>query len=551
MSGLWVGIGTAAASAYAANRQAAGARNAARGAGSVDITHEQTPWGPSVDPRQRLMDRATDLGMQNRPTFNEWGGGGGQGAPAAATTPGGKKPPPPAGMRYQGGRLVRATGNQGGGAGAAAPKPAAFNGTSSQTNTIRDAMIGNAQADHPLYGTAEDFVGNTLRGEDQDPYRRETFDSLRDVNDPDLARYKDYLFQQLQGGGGAGGPAGANGARWAVASGGGGGGEGPVGAASYIKKMLDEQYGANPFLQQSIDDALDDEQRAFASTVIPGLNSQYAGSGSFGGSMYQQALAGAGEAQARGLAKESNSRRAADYNDWQGRRMNALQLGTEYDMNSENASASRAGAGAGAASAQSALDLQRQGMLIDALGGAVGEGVGLKKFGLGGMGDLANSFAASQQDALGAVPNVTGLSLRDWGAAGDLSLGADQNQSQYDLGRRGISAQAGAANAANRLARDRFNFDVYRDEMGGNLMQTGGAADIVNALTGGYGTTTERGTDRRSQSPYAGSVGGQTVSGALAGGLTGAQLAQLFARQGAGDGYGATASGSTSSGGYW
>lgn len=535
----------------------------------MDITHTSEPGLGSGGVRQDLYNRAAQTALNPGPSFDEWNSartGGG-----AATGAGRAKPP--AGMRYNArGQLkpIRnpgggGTAQQGGGGGAAAP---AFNGVSAQTNTVRDAMIRQAQEGNPLYGTSQGYVGDTLEGNDRNAYRSETFDALRGVDDPDLARLKQYLFSQLEdpnaggfGGGGGNrtyyvngdyatsgpGAAGANGAG------------GPVGAAGYIKKMLDEGYGDNPYLDQSIQDALDDSQRAFNRDVIPGLNSEYAGSGRFGGGMYAQALARAGEEQIRGLAKESNTRRAADYNDWQARRMQALGYGTEMDINAaDNAAAlaSRGGGGGGGGPDRQTLALQRQGMLLDALSGAVDQGVGLKRFGLGGMGDLAKSFSSDQQFSLGATPDVTGLSLRDWGAAGGLSLGADQNQAQYDIGLRDAAARNranGIAAGQLGLARQQFNFDVFRDERGYPLQSLGGAADIVNAMTGGYGTTTERGVDRRAQSPYMGDTAGQTMSGALGGALLGAQLYGAYGNRGGGGTGGVTlAPGSANGqGGYY
>lgn len=507
-----VGVGSAAAGAYGANRSAKAAKGATKNAGKVDITHETTPWGPSVQPRTDLMNRATTLGMADQPTFDSWLGakGGSSGAGGAG---GGKK-----GKRA----------GKGGGGTAGAPKAPGFTGVSPETNQVRQAMIDKAQAGNPLYGEAEGFISDTLAGNDRNAYRDETFDAYRDVNDPDLDRYKEYLFSQLSGGGGDIGYSGGRSSGYRSGGGGGGagggGGEGPVGAAGYIKGMLDEEYGANPFMDDAIKAALEDEQRAFRQGVIPGLNSEYAGSGRFGGGMYAQALATAGGEQARQLAGTSIAARSKDYEDWQARRMAALGYGTQIDINAaDNAAAGRA-AGASAGAQQAALDLQRQQMLVGALGGAVGEGVGLRQFGLGGMGDLAKSFSADQQFALGGVPDITGLSLRDWGAAGDLSLGADQNRNQYTLGMKDIGARASAARQAQNLANRQFQFDVFRDERNSPLALTGGAADIVNALTGGYGTQYEHGFDARAQSPYLGSVGGETMSGALAGGLTGYQL---------------------------
>jgi len=532
MSGVAIAmIGGAVIGGIASERSSSKAAKASKNAGKVDIYHENTPWGPSVQNRTDLMNRATQLGMQDQPTFDSWltGKGGGGVAGGAAR---GKAP---AGMRYNAaGKLVKqrnpAAGAGGGGGGAGKPAAPAFNGVSPETDQIRKSMIDKAEQGNPLYGEAEGFIGDTLGGTDRNAYRGETFDALRDVNDPDLDRYKEYLFSQLSGGG-AGGFGGGGGAYYRGGGGGGaggGGGEGPVGAAGYIKKMLDEEYGSNPFMDKAIAAALEDEQRAFRQGVIPGLNSEYAGSGRFGGGMYAQALAQAGGEQARQLANTSIAARSQDYDAWQARRMAALGYGTQIDLNAADNAAASSAAGAGAGAQQAALDLERQQMLIGALGGAVGEGVGLRQFGLGGMGDLAKSFSADQQFALGSTPDITGLSMRDWDAAGGLSLGADENRNQYTLGMKDIGARASAARQAQNLANRQFQFDVFRDERNSPLALTGGAGDIVNALTGGYGTQWEHGFDARAQSPYLGSRGGETMSGALGGAVAGGQLASLY-----------------------
>jgi hypothetical protein len=531
MSGIWTAVATAAVGAYGANRSASAAKKASKGAGSVDMTSERTPWGPSAPLREDLMQRAYNIGTVQPPTFDAWQGGRGG---AAATGPGGKKKGKGAG--------------KGGGGGQGKPAGDGFNGVSSQTNQVRDAMIGNAQAGNPLYGEAEGYISDNLAGADRNAYRSETFDALRDVDDPDLRRMKDYLFEQLENGG-RGGAGGGNrtyyvNPNYASAGPGGAAGgastEGPVGAAGYIKDILNEKYlkEGNPYLEQRVKDALADSQEAFASTVIPGLNSEYAGSGMFGSSMYQNALAETGEQQARGLAREANAFRSEDFDKRMGDLMQALGYGTQMDMQAADlqAEAASRGGGGGGDGGQGALDLQRQAMILNALGGAVGEGVDLRQFGLSGMGDLAKDFSSDQRFSLGGVPDITGLSLRDWSGAGDLSLGADQNRSQFQLGREGIGASRSASGAANRLARDQFNFDVFRDERGYPMLNIAGAGDVVRGLSDPYYTMRETGTDRRSQSPYTGSSGAETIAGGMSGAILGYQLGNTYSRNRTGGG---------------
>src|SRR5688572_30896565 len=122
MSWIAVGIiGGAVVGGVASNMSASKQAKAMKNAGKVDITHETTPWGPSVQNRTDLMNRATQLGLQDQPTFDSWlGGKGSAGTPAA--TGGGK----------------RAKGKKAGkGAGTVAPKAPGFTGVSPETNQVR------------------------------------------------------------------------------------------------------------------------------------------------------------------------------------------------------------------------------------------------------------------------------------------------------------------------------------------------------------------------------------------------------------------------------
>ena len=196
-----IGAGGAVAGAYGSNRSAAAARSGSRGAGSVDITHSSEPGLGSGNARQDIYGRARDIAVNPGPGFDAWNAARGS-APAAAKPGGGGGRGDviyqngQAGVMGRGGKFqpvsAKAAARMAGG-GAAAPAggpaaPAPFNGVTPQTNTIRDAMIANAQGGNPLYETAQDYTSGTLKGEDQNAYRAETFNALRDVDDPDLAR---------------------------------------------------------------------------------------------------------------------------------------------------------------------------------------------------------------------------------------------------------------------------------------------------------------------------------------------------------------------------
>lgn len=557
-------IAGAAASAYAANRQAAAAKKAGKGAGEVDIRHENTPWGPSEQYRLDAMARANALAENGFPGFDQWNarrssGWGGQDnrdprpgrpgqtprGPGGGTGGGGGRPGGPEGTSGQLpiGKPPRVPGLKSAvaGGGSGSPAAAPFNGVSGETQEVRDAMIARAREGNPLYDIGEDYIGGTLRGEDANKYREETFGALRDVGDEDLDRYKAMLFEQLEGGGGGagggiygGGGGSFRGSGYAYSPGGGGAGS-TGGVADYLKPILEGDYlkEGNPYLEERIKQVLADANETYDKNKIAGLNSQYSGAGMLGSTFYSQALADSAKEKATGLAGASGQLRFEDYD----KRMNdflqaaALQAQIEGDERAAGAASASAGASAGAAADR--LALERQMGLLNALGGAIGQGVDLRQFGLSGMAGLSEGFGQDQRFALEGLPTVSGLSMRDWGAAGDLSLGADELQGRYDLGRRDIQGRNAAANRANNLARQQFNFDVFRDERGYPLVREGGVADIINAMSGQYGTSHEYGTDRRSVSPYSGpSPTSAAIAGGIAGGVQGYNFGSQFGNSG-------------------
>lgn len=539
-----VGVGGAVVGAYGAHQSASAAKDASKGAGQVNLTTTHDPYGPSQPIRDALMQQAFNNSQTPFPTFAEWSGQG-------TTATGGSAAPRRKGQTVPAGYHVNAAGrvvpvrnpaNAAAAPGGGAPSPGAgatsTHGISDNTRAAEAGALALAQKGNPLYDTAQNYINQTLQGNDQNAYRATTFDDLQNVNDPDLERLKQYLFGQLEDPSGGGSSSGYYGGGGGGVGTGAGGNDGPVGAASYIKEILGGKYlnQGNPYLEDRIKATLADEQKAFNSNVIPGLNSQYAGAGRFGGGMYGQALAMAGGEQARQLASAAGDLRFGDYNARMADVMQALGYGTQLDESAMQANAARAGAASSAATASQQLALQQKLGLISALSGAVGQGTDLKKFGLSGMAGLSSDFSHDQEYGLGATPDITGLSLRDYTGAGNLSLAGDKTQSEYDIGLRQVQAQRAAANAANKLARDQFNFGVYRDERGYPIQNIAGVSDIINALTGAYGTTTEQGTDRRGASPSTVSPTAQAISGGIAGGIQGWNWGNSYSGGGAGGG---------------
>lgn len=128
------------------------------------------------------------------------------------------------------------------------------------------------------------------------------------------------------------------------------------------------------------------------------------------------------------------------------------------------------------------MDLAR----LDALSGAVGMGQRQNEFKTSAMGSLADLYSQDQRFSLGATPDITGLGMRDWTAAGQLSLGADQNRNQFDIGKRNADAARAGVNAQNQ----RLSFDRQRWEHDVPFMDLSRYMDIINASDRGGSSRT-------------------------------------------------------------
>jgi hypothetical protein len=493
----------------AANKANQGNRNA----GKVDLTTTNHSDPRSEPYRNYGASTAQSLlqGNLSAPGYNAGGGG--------SARPGG------------GGRR-----NRGGGGGASAP---GFNGQSTQTaQAIADAQRVAAGMEHgPVTTAAQGYAADTLNGIDRNSYRGESADMLRGLDDPDLQRYKDMLFNSdtgLGGGGGGGGYSGAT--SWvnpntgrAVSTGGGGDYQSagdPTGSVAAIKSILagEDAPGVAAMrasIKHSADDAYNDQLRQ-RRLEASGSN-MYGGSGqmadeAFATGRYGQGLADAYAQQAYGLYG------------------NALGLGTQYDMNlNDNATSQRnASLSASASGAAAAAALAQQGQLarLNALGNAVGMGVQQGQFRTSGMGSLAEGFSADLRAAAGDAGTTNALGQQGYLSAGGLSLGSDQARNSY------ISAQnqLRAAQISGGNQRAALNFDIYRYNREAPMSDLARYSDIINSMYGGYGagSQTTQGWDLRNQSPAYVSPGGQAIAGGVAGYQLGNQIYNTY--QGGGGG---------------
>lgn len=487
------------ASAYGANQQ----NKAGKNAGKVDVRTTSDPWAPSTDYRLAGMQAAYQNTFGAQPGFTQ-----SNRLPDSYT---GQTPPKKGGANLP---PKNPKNRNGGGQG----QQPGFAGMSSETDQIRDAMIGNAQRGNPLYGEAEGYISDTLSGQgDRNQYRTETAEALRGMDDPDLRRYKDLLFEGFQGarGGAGGGGGGGNVTYRAYSATNGPGGApassyeagGPTGAAGILKGIMagDDVPGA-----QAMRERIKRESDAAYADRAKDLRARAAGSGMYGGTPYQQAEAAALSDYDQRLKDAYAAQDYAMYGQ-------ALGLGTQYDIASlDRAAAERnASSMAGAASGTAAneLALRRELGYMDALGGAVGMGLNQSQFQASGLGSLSEGLSNDQRFALGATGDITGLGLRDWGAAGQLSLGADQNRIGWNNSQNSLRA----AQIAGGNDRARLNFDMYRYGREAPLNDVSRYMDIVNASSGNYGTRHDIGFDGRSQSPSYSNPGYAAISGAASG----------------------------------
>jgi hypothetical protein len=508
----WGALVGAAISAYGANRAASSARRGSAGAGEVNISRDAQPWDQSRGYREAGMAQAARL--LSRPNFWE------------------QQPQP--GRR----------GARGRGGGGGAPQ----GGNPGLSDQLIRGMADRAQAGHPLYDPANRFAAGTLGGEDQNPYRQDVYGALEGYSPDRLYDFQDRLM--------SGGLDGLFGPSSSSGRGGGYGGgvanqqinfetTSPVDAASYTKRILDGQFlnEGNPYQDRMIDAMTDRIRREYGETVIPGVTSEAIGAGMMGSGVFSNALAMSGREMGREMSDAITGVQFQDYNAERDRMMQALGVGAGLDtaawnnqtqLAMENMAGNRAAQGASAAYASAGQDREsRERMaMLDALLQSQGMGLQADQFGLMGRMNMAQGFSDDQMGVLGSVGELSGLGLRDYGIATDFSLRQDAANDQ----RRAAAAAAGRY-------RDERDYRRRMEQQALPWQQLGNFSDVINALSGGFGTTTESGYDRRSQSPSNVSVPGQTISGAIGGAYMGNQLADLFRQYQAGRGGGAPAGG--------
>jgi hypothetical protein len=545
-----VAVVGALAGAYSANRQAKAAKQAANS--KWESTSE--PWGPTRDARIGGVNAANELWQNYNNSWKQgpqFGSAATNGAAATGTGGGGKK----------------RKGKGGGGGGRQ-------QGISGQ---MAGALRDRANAGHELYAPANqaatgllagqnelrDEGANMMRGFGQEgfnPYLDEAGQRFDEYENPYLKR---FIEEELGFGDGSGG-GGSRSSSYRYGGGGGGGVGGGggsdanlVGAQKYLKDALDaDPYAAdNPAMQKMIDSASRRMREEYMETVVPGITSEWAGVGRYGGGLYADAQAQATGRFTNSLGDMIGSAEFQAYQDAMQRRQENLGLATSYDLGAMNDATQRAGmrssGRASAAAAQAAADRDRQQMLFQAIGaygddqrfgaeglmGAAGLLNNAQQFGSSGIMGAADMFSRDQLGALGLIPSITGMDVRDMEAAFGAGNAMDQTGIQrgsLGIQRQGLNLQA----QQQRWAQDRAN----RAEP---FEMLGRAGELYNTFGGGYGT--QSGYGQGGYNPGPGAAGG-AMSGAMAG--LGIANAMGYGYGGGGGGYGGNNYGQPSSTGW-
>lgn len=491
-----VPVAQAAASYFSADK----ANKAAKKGSSTTQNSLSTPWGPSEPYRMAGMRGAYDLlngGYQMQPSnpafqnYNWRNNPTGVLDPRALSGGGGAPAGPPA------------SGGRGGGSGGGQKVP-----KRNYTEELLGGISDRARAGHPLYNTSTNFSNTMMTGGEMNPYRTTAASAFSNLqNDPTLAGWMQYLggvdLNSLGGGMGGGGSYGG---------GGGGVGSGPIGIENYIRNILNGQYldQANPHRDAMIAGVERDVSNAFNRNVLPGINANFTGAGAFGGSMYERALAQSAGEYTNELADAIGNIRFGEYENRMGQIDNALGLGTQYDLGVIDAQSRAAAAASSAGASMYGADRDANTRMalarLAAMGDAVGLSTGLRQAGAEGLGSLAALYSSDMMGTLGMVPDLTGLDIRDYSAALNASLGRDEIRGRNSASR----ASANAQQAALDWQREQY----YREAPFTDLMRY---TDIINAMSGGYGTNVQSGTASGGQSinPWA-----QALQGGLAGWYT-------------------------------
>lgn len=485
----WVRLGAGAVGAYGSYADSQ-ARNAAARANSGPQNYSsQTsnePWGPSTGYRDIAMQQALAL-LQ---------GGQGQGG-------GGR-----------GGRGGRGGGGGGGGG---------YQSDWGNSQALADAMSQRALNGDPNVNANAQYMQNALN----DPYGGSqllgrTFEAANGLNNDAVDQFVQNMMGEWGGGGAGPRPYGGGGGSSRGGGGGvsintGGGGHPLVGVGGDIRNMLDADYTANPELQAMIDQVnrgtTESYQRGLA-----GLSGQSEASGMYGSSDHQLADAQAAQGFARGLAENETGIRYQDFGRWRDEVMQAMGLGTQYDLGmagidaQERASNASTSASASAAANSNALqrELGNRGLMLQAMGLQND----MSQFGLGTMQNLSGMDVQNRQFMLGAGLDYGNFDMGQMGTAFGANMGLESARNA-DAARQ--------AQMRNQAAQQAWQRQQQAQQQPWNNLAR--YMDIINGASSGYGTSQEAGVRPGTQQPQS-----NNWLAAIQGGLGAAQSANNIYR---------------------
>lgn len=409
--GNWINAAGTLLGAYSGYEQA---KNSGKG-GTVTTnqTTSQSPYGPSIDHLNRILEEQLRL-YQAGP---QGGGGGGGGAGGVGQ------------FGKQAGDIFGQVASAGLGAG--------------QTPNMKlaEGALGNIWQP----GGATGFEG----------YNPILADLAGRLGGANLEMPTDLLLNFLgpgaRGGGGAGGAGGGGGGFSYNAGGGGGGGMVPdTGAGNgTFQRELDRIFSeeANEEEIAAVLDSLRGDMERSLYAGIADIEARAQGQGRAGGSTANAEGQNARARYVEELGKISAQLRSADLNDRRNARLAALNILNSRDISAMNDLTQRAGisSAAGSAAAQTAMarELGLRGQDLEAIMGIM-QG---QQFGLSSLMGLGQQLSGDRLGSLSLIPSLEGVSLggqqNALGAAG--GLGALEEQEQRRRATAAANARASAA----------------------------------------------------------------------------------------------------------
>lgn len=314
-----------------------------------------------------------------------------------------------------------------------------------------------------------------------------------------------------------------------------------TGAGDFLKGMMTKDYESNPYLEDVIKSASADISRANANALGNFAGSSEA-AGMFGGGAFNEGVVESQRMLADEIGQMSGNLRFQDYGNWQNNQMQAANIGAGLD------SASMQIASRGNDRALERM-LGARGNLVDLLG--------LKQRGIESRNSVLGQLATNDPGMRAIEMLYQGAGMANDSKQGwmdrvfrghetqrDDLMGASQAASSFNdaglsLARDQASARMRGAEAENdfnyRGQYDEWNSDYMgtKDEWGaamdrfrasrlGPYDELGAYADIINQMSGGYGSestsTHEWGTDPTGNYGYTGPSAAQAgLGGAMSG----------------------------------